>query len=192
MAIKVEVDPSGVVRDTLKQIKELGGNLAVPFTLIAKSWFKSNKSIFTLKSKGQYDDLSQKPFFAFWETGHLYKFFKGGYKEYKQEKYGSAYPILKATGALEKSITDASDVNSINLIVNKTALYLGSRIPYGIYHQSPDTRTKIPFRPFVLLGVEQVATSEQKLFSARVINILQDYYGQIVSKSYGSKPPGAV
>ncbi len=174
MGVKIEVDAEGTIRDGLKKAAELGINLTIPFTSIAKSWFKGNKSMFLLKGRGQYDDLKD-------ET-----------KIFKQKEYGFTYPILKARGDLEKSVTDPTDSNSINLIVNKVALYLGSKIPYGVYHQSPEPRTKMPLRPFVLLGVEQVATGEQKQFEARTVRTIYDHIGQTLSKAFGDKPSGAV
>lgn len=166
--LKVEVDAHGDFAASLQRLKDAGGNLTLPFTILAKSWFKSNESIFLLKGPGKYIDLSPA---------------------YKKQKIkpppvgaGFLYPILKKTGALAQSITNPSDINAINLIVNKVALYLGSRIEYGPYHQSPGARRKIPLRPFVLLGAEQVSQPEKRVWFNNAVATIDRYYQQIIDR----------
>jgi phage gpG-like protein len=174
-------DPNSEFQKKIESVFEATGDLTIPLTLIAKSWYQSNKSIFALKGPGRYADLSKKPFFAWWEPkgSPLRTYYLGGYKSYKIAKYGFAYPILKATGRLMKSITDPRSPDAINYIVNKNTLVLGTSVPYAIYHQSQEPRTKMPYRPFLFVGVEQIAPHD--LQQARLntwIQILDNYLEQ--------------
>lgn len=140
MVIKIEVDPGDeftkAVKKTIKEVEDL----TIPFTLISKSWFQSNKAIFRLKGKGKYEDLSS------------------GYKKLKQKQAGFIYPILKLSGKLEKSITDPTATGAISLILNKQTLVLGTAVSYAQFHQK-GTRY-MPARPPVLVGAEQTAPTE--------------------------------
>ncbi len=110
------------------------GDLRVAFSLIAKDWRKSNMAQFSLKGSGLYPPLSQP------------------YANTKRKKYGSA-PILVRTGRLRDSITGTGNSDSI-LEIGKTSLILGTKTPYGIYHQSDAPRRKIPLRKFLFIGPE--------------------------------------
>lgn len=140
MVIKIEVDPGDefnrAVKKTIKEVEDL----TIPFTLISKSWFQSNKAIFRLKSPGKYADLSRN------------------YKNAKKAMVGFVYPILKLHGKLEKSITDPTASGAISLILNKQTLVLGTAVPYAQFHQK-GTRF-MPARPAVLVGAEQTAPPE--------------------------------
>lgn len=167
--ITIELLNEEAVRSILKNIREKGGNLTIPFGMIARSWFKSNKSIFKLGGPGKYEDLSPK-----------YKIQKA---KSPPKGAGFVYPIFRGkTGKLEKSLTDPTDANSINLIVNKIALYLGTRVAYAGYHQSPAPRKIIPYRPMVLLGAEQVSPPEKRTDYDRMLNTLEGYYQQLLDQ----------
>lgn len=113
-------------------------DLTIPLTEIAKDWFKSNKAIFMLKSAGQYPDLKEST------------------KEKKLKKYGFIYPIFRARGYLEESLTNPSDFFAIHQIENKSTLVIGTAIPYAIFHQSDSPRKVIPLRKMVFIGPESV------------------------------------
>ncbi len=187
MEIIYAFDPNSEFQKTLQRAAEKIGDLRVPLGLIAQSWFKSNRSIFDLnrKSAGRYKDLSTKPFFAFWEKDKsLRKYYEGGYKEYKQAKYGRIYPVLYATGRLARSITDPEDSEAINIITNRNTLLLGTKVPYGVYHQSQQTRSKIPYRPFLFVGVEQIAPHDIKQNRLKIwMKILETHMGQVLDKN---------
>lgn len=155
MVTGVEVDPKKELQNALKHAERKVSDLTIPLTLIAQNWFKSNRAIFTLKSQGKYADLSTKSFFAWWEKGDLRRMFQGGYKEYKAAKWGFTYPILKATGRLEKSITDPAHQDSVNKILNRKILFVGSATPYANFLHAGTRR--MPARPVVIFGNEQVA-----------------------------------
>ncbi len=82
------------------------------------------------------------------------------YKPRKQAAVGFVYPILKRTGLLSKSITEPAHPNAISLIINRKALTLGTNVAYANFlHQGTK---KMPARPVVLFGNEQVAPGALK------------------------------
>jgi phage gpG-like protein len=176
------VDNDRRFREAIDQARRLVGDLTIPLGLIKNDFYRSQKAIWKLKSEGQYPDLSTKPFFAWWEKGDAKREYKGGYKEYKQAKWGFAYPILKQTGRLERAASQEGAAGNVT-VVGKHSLVLGvdeSAIPYAIFHQM-GTR-KIPMRKFVFIGPEapRFATSEQAGRLSRWQNILMGYVLQKV------------
>lgn len=117
-------------------------DLSIPMKLIAQSWYKSNRAIFTLKGPGKYADLSPK------------------YKAYKERTLGFAYPILRgATGDLESSVTDPTNINSFNAILNKRILLLGTQVSYAGFLN--DGTKKMAARPFMTIGLEQTGDNKR-------------------------------
>lgn len=175
-------------KDALKDAQERVKDLRVPLRQVANDWYKSNRSIFSLQSKGGYQDLSTKPFVAWWDKERDSKgkpiLYKGGYKEYKRKKFGFEYPILKRSGNLGRSVTDMNDSNTV-LSIDKTFLVMGTRVDYGIYHQSDDARTKIPLRKFLFIGPEaqRYATSDQMGRLDRWTKILNNYVLKIEARN---------
>lgn len=133
-------------------------DLRIPFTLIQADFYRSEQSIFKLKSAGQYPDLSPK------------------YAVQKQKKYGSKYPILFRTGVLAASVLGPNALGSISRVTAQS-LTIGTAIPYGVYHQSDEARSKIPLRKFLFIGPEapQFATSAQQGRTERWLNIMNDF-----------------
>lgn len=165
MELKFAFDQNSNFQKKLDEVYQATGNLTLPLDLIARDWYKGNRSIFALKGPGRYKDLTEK------------------YKKQKEKKWGYVYPILKASGKLSRSITNRSDINTIYRIENKKNLILGTKVPYGIYHQSDKPRTKMPYRPFLLIGVEQIAPNDIK--QNRInnwIKILDSYFQQKMNK----------
>lgn len=153
------VDNDGKFRAALERAKGLVSDLRTPLTLIAQDFFKSQKAIWMLSGPGQYPDLSAR------------------YKVLKQKKYGFMYPILEATGALKRSMTNPKDPNAISEIINKDTLIVGTRVPYAKFHQSDEPRKTLPLRKFLFIGPEapRFATSEQMGRLYRWNNILNAY-----------------
>ncbi len=160
MVINYEVDPNQEFQKAIKKASKDVDDLTIPFGDIASSWYKSNRAIFALKGPGKYADLSEL------------------YKPRKKAAVGFLYPILKRSGALEKSITEPSDRYAINRIVNKMTLILGSSIPYGPHHQFGTKH--MPARPWVLIGAEQTAPEELNRRLGAWIQTIENY---VVQKS---------
>lgn len=138
-------------QEKLKKLGTATSDFRIPFRLIASDFYRSQKQIFGLKSQGMYEDLSEKPFFAWWEKGALKREYEMGYKEYKYAKLGFVYPILVGkTKDLSNSTLSNSHRYSIFYLA-KQELHIGSSVPYGKYHQSDEPRKKIPQRKFVFI-----------------------------------------
>lgn len=137
------VDNDKRFQKALQEAKKQVSDLRVPLTIIAKNWFKGNKAIFQLTGKGKFTDLSES-----------YK--KRKAKPKAQGGAGFIYPILKFGGRLEDSITNPTSPDAVSEIINKDTLIMGSRVPYGIYHQSSKPRkTKLPQRRFIFISDSQ-------------------------------------
>lgn len=158
----------------LKHAGENVSNLTTPLNLIRNDFYKSQKAIFMLSGPGKYPDLQP-------ET-----------KKKKEFYIGSAYPILRFSGQLEKSVTDKNDMNAVNDILGKKTLLLGTLVEYGVYHQSDKPRRKapnragpwIPQRKFFFIGPEapSVATDEQMGRLKRWMAIMADYVTKAIAK----------
>lgn len=135
-------------------------DLTIPLTEISKDFYKSEKSIFQLQGPGQYPDFKSEKS-----------------RQQKIREVGFAYPLLLRSGALGESVTSPTAPGSINQIVNKKLLILGTSLPYAIFHQSDRPRSKIPLRKFLFIGPEakDVATSDQQGRLERWVGILEDF-----------------
>ena len=153
-------------------------NLKQPLSQIARDFMKSRKAIFALKGPGAYPDLSEK------------------YKKVKRNIIGEVYPILKLSGDLEKSITDASSPDNV-LRIDPTSLEMGTTIDYANYHQQegdfPSTG-KMPLRKFLFIGAESVKFANSILsgFPERALNTLNTFIlrdmGLNIEQATGVKP----
>lgn len=140
----------------LKEARAKVQDLRPAMALIAKDFFESEKSVFQDASgPGPYPDLTER------------------YKKRKIKKWGFAYPVNKASGALMKSVTDSSDQNAI-MQVNSTSFLVGSRVPYAAYVQRR--------RPFLFLGESSpYNTSETRSRIERWKKILRAYVVQSIN-----------
>jgi len=93
------------------------------------------------------------------------------------EKYGDwkrvhfpGKPILQRTGDLERSLTSASDPNTVRREERKT-LTLGSRVSYAIYHQTGTK--KMPARPEIQLT---------EAFKREAMHHMQQYLVEMATK----------
>lgn len=159
-----EVDNDKKFHAAIVRAKMVTDDLRVPLTLIAKDFYKSEKTIFMLQGPGAYPDFKKD------DSG------RSRYAEFKLNKYGFVYPLLMAKGRLAGSVTDPSHPDAINEIVNKRTLIIGSKVPYGVYHQSDRPRRKIPLRKFLFIGPESTfATSDQQGRVGRWLNIMNSF-----------------
>lgn len=179
--MKYEVDPKQKFEKAIKKSLKQLNDLTIPYNLMARSWFKSNVSIFDegRKSKGKYEDLSPK------------------YKSRKARLLGSPYPILRGfvkekgsparkSGKLADSMTNPSHKDAVNLIVNKKILVLGTKVlskkgaPYARFLHFGTN--KMSARPLALIGGEQVATRQVNERRENWIKLLNDF---VIQKSKG-------
>ncbi len=157
------VDNDRLFRNKLEQVRAQVDNLTIPLTLISKDFYKSQMAIFLLKSAGQYPDFKSEKS-----------------RQQKKKAVGFDYPLLKRSGALMRSETDPKDKNAINEIINGTTLIIGTRVEYGIYHQSDLPRKKLPLRKHLFIGPESIryAVGEQKGRLERWVDILDGFLSQ--------------
>jgi phage gpG-like protein len=190
--LEIDVDPSKAFKRSLVDSARQSSDLRTPFREITASFFKTNKAIFKAKSKqGYFEDLSSKPLYAFWldddspavSKNNDSKFFPGGYKDLKKKTHGFVYPILKASGRLEESITNPADSDALESVVNKNVLILGTRVPYATWLQ--EGTKKMPKRPFLLFGNENegfARTTTAKRRFQRWKEVLEKYCADTLRK----------
>ncbi len=174
VVVKFQVDPDQEFQKAVLKARGEVGDLTIPFTLIAKSWFQSNSFIFKVTgSSGKYVDLSAK------------------YKAWKLRTAKFIYPVLRLSGDLEKSITDATDKNAISIIINKRSLFLGTKVPYAGWLQegtkNKDGSVKMPARPPVLIGAESVAPSGLNTRRDLWIKTIADYVVKKTAQNVGKE-----
>ncbi len=166
--MRITVDPDKSFQEAVLAARDAVGDLTIPFTLISKSWFQSNKFIFEVKGgPGKYADLSER------------------YKKWKQKKAKFIYPVLKLSGALEKSITDPKDKNAISYIINGRSLFLGTKDYKAGYLQTGTKR--MPARPPVLIGAESVAPSDLNTRRDLWIGTIVDYVLKKTAQNIGKR-----
>lgn len=89
------------------------------------------------------------------EGGHA----SGGWKSLSEsrrlfkQRHGLDPRILRATGLLMHSLTEKFGSGHVERL-SHDSLVFGSTVPYGIFHQSSQPRSKMPFRPPVALKPE--------------------------------------
>lgn len=166
----------------LKRLSEVSNDFRIPFRLIASDFYRSQKQLFSLKSQGMYEDLSEKPFLAFWEKPARY--YEYGYKEYKAKHVGFIYPILvgKTRDLSESTLSKSHRYSIFNL--DRQNLEMGSSVPYGKYHQSDRPRKKIPQRKFVFIDGGKGDKSRGSGINGRRdrwLNIIDEHYMQLLT-----------
>jgi hypothetical protein len=147
-------------QERLKNLGDATSDFRIPFRLISSDFYRSQKQLFSLKSQGMYEDLSEKPFTAWWPNKRgIGAFFQYGYKEYKQSELGFIYPILvgKTRDLSESTLSNRHRYSIYSL--GRQELQIGSSVPYGKYHQSDKARRKIPQRKFVFIDGGEGDTS---------------------------------
>ena len=184
--VKIDVDPGKALSSFLKKAAEQVQDLRLPLNLIAQQWFKSNLAIFDLSGPGKYppfkNSISAKSrgmALSGMRKGTHYDITKSPYQIQKLKEVGFDYPLLKKYGALESSITNPTDPNAVNYLINKVSMALGTTVPYAIYHQSKDPRTVMPYRPMILFGNEQVAPGALSGRVAQWKSLIENYVKRV-------------
>ena len=126
-------------------------DLRDPFTRIANDFYRQNKATFSLTGAGTLEGAKRWPDL------------KESTKKQKKRNYGTAYPILVATGRLAGSLINPGHPDTVKNI-KKRSLELGTNVPYAKFHQY-GTRN-IPMRKPVFIRTRQ---------AARWLNIIKDY-----------------
>lgn len=133
------------IQKKLTQLGQRANDLRIPFRLIASDWYRSNRKLFTLQSKGLYQDLAPSG----GQDGNPST--TSNYKARKKKELGFVYPILVGkTRDLSNSLLSKNHKFS-NLAITKNAMIMGSNDPKLEYHQGGGARTKIPQRQLVFI-----------------------------------------
>ena len=156
-----------------RAIKEVG-DLRPAFIQMAREFYKANQAIFRLKGPGLYTDFVGPKIANTWKNPGLpqKRIRNGNYTAYQWAKEKATglkggYPLLKFSGLLQKSITRETDPNTIR-ILTKESLVLGTRVEYGVYHQSDEPRTSnLPMRKFLFLDPSTTRFAGAPAFSRR-------------------------
>jgi phage gpG-like protein len=126
--ISVELHGFESLARRVNEMRQQCSDLRPMFEQISADFYKQEKTVFSLKGPGQYQDLSEQ------------------YQIQKQRKFGFVYPILFATGKLAHSLTNRGSSDAVN-VITKTGFVIGTSVPYAVYHHSQEPRTKMPWRP---------------------------------------------
>ena len=167
----------------LDRLKATTSDFRIPFGLIAGEFYKSNRKIFKLKSRGQYPDYGgfnpTEIREGQTETNEVIA------KRAKLREVNFIYPMLVRTGKLAASLTKSNANGSIRL-VSKESLVLGTGIDYAKYHQSDGDRLKLPQRKVVFIDGGPKETSRGATYSGRReqwLNIINTYIVDTINES---------
>lgn len=166
MVVKAEFKPD--FDDFIKLMRRAEkrvGDLRPALESMAVRWFRSNNALFTLQSKGGYEnDLSDD------------------YKILKDKKVGFIYPIGKFSGRLEKSLTQMGSSEAIKQFIGKNGIEVGTSTPYSGFLQEG---TKfMPARPPVMLGSEKQASVPQSKNIEEWMRILRGFVGETLGEKW--------
>lgn len=176
MSFEFRISNREAIKRELEEARRLVGDLSVPLTAIAGDWFRTNRLYFQASGSGPWADLSNGNAprgkvrgFGAKKTGEKGGRV-GGYKEQKLKRWGFVYPILRASGKFERSITEPADSNSLLEILNASTLLLGSRAV---------SDRGAPYPKFLHTGTNQMPArgwaNVQKITVARWVGILRTY-----------------
>lgn len=180
--ISYKLENDVIVSDQLLRAQQTVTDMRPLFKEISRLFRQSRKAIFKLKGPGQYPDFQGDKVGS---TGMT------AYQNAKHQKYGGrGYPLLKASGRLEKSITELGGENINVITIN--GLTFGTSVPYGVFHQSDEPRSKIPLRKFLFIGPEapRFARHINQDLAARINNTVNTFIIRSMGASTKAAPSG--
>lgn len=170
-------------RRGIERLARATDDFRIPFGLIGKDFYRSNKIIFGLKSAGLYPPLGGFNYRD--KVGNKTK--RELAEERKKKRVGFAYPLLVGeTSTLQKSLSSPSGQGAEFFIGRKT-LIMGTSVSYAKFHQSDRTpRTKLPQRKMIFISGGPGEKSKDSRIAGRRerwLNIINDYAFQL-TKGY--------
>jgi phage gpG-like protein len=164
----------------IKYMVKAGINMKPAFLSIASDWYRSNEQAFFVEGgPGLYQDLAPVPDGNPPTTSH--------YLMHKAKVHPPAYPVLVWGGRLKDSVTNPSSSDTVRVITDK-GMVLGTKVPYGIFHQSSSQpRTHLPRREF--LFNKSIGESRLNIFESNMLRwnrILVEYLKRQVHKAKGN------
>ncbi len=146
----------------LDRLGNVVDDFRIPYSLISKDFYRSQRIIFGLKSRGLYAPLKNP--------------------DQKKKRVGFDYPLLVGkTENLSKSTLSGTHPNSI-LFIGRKELQIGTNVPYGKFHQRGTS--KMPQRPFIFIdGGPSDRARGSNLYGRkeRWLNIINDHILQILT-----------
>lgn len=166
-------------QNALDRLGKATNDFRIPFGLISMDWYRSNRKLFTLASRGLYQDLAPSEGIDGNPTT------TSNYKSIKAARQGgSPYPILVGqTGKLSKSILSKSAEGAV-FQIGKRELIMGTDIPYATYHQSDKARSKIPQRKIIFIDGGPADKSRDSSIAGRRerwLSIIDTHIKQLVT-----------
>ena len=153
----------------LDRLKKSASDFRIPFGLISKEFYRSNKKMFSLKGPGLYQDLAPSA----GKDGQPTT--TSNYFEQKKRAVGFAYPILVRSGKLAASLLRPNAAGAV-MTIRKDLLLMGTNDPNAKYHQY-GTR-KMPMRKVVFIdgGKDEKSVGAMKFGRRETwLNIINDY-----------------
>jgi hypothetical protein len=166
----------------LEKLAKAVDDFRIPFGLIGRDWYKSNKIIFTLKSGGLYAPLGG--------FNPNQKDASGNSKREKAEarkkkEVGFVFPLLVGkTGALKNSLLSPGGAGA-EFFVGRQSLIMGTSVEYAKYHQSDAARSVLPQRKVIFIDGGPAEKSKGSKIAGRRerwLNIMEDYIGKVTEK----------
>ncbi len=172
MSFDIEMDKAFAAG--LKRAQDQVEDLRPALKSIAADFYRSQKSIFMLSSAGGYPDFKVSPITT--KSGRTYTPSESPYKARKKKMYGFEYPLIKATGRIEESVTSPTGAGAV-FRMSKQDMEIGSNVPYLGYHQSDEPRGKMPLRKVLFIAPESRTANNPDLQGRlpRWLNILNTY-----------------
>lgn len=136
--VTLKIGSTGVeeVTEALEKKQRVLDDLRPFFKSIASDFYKSNEPLIFRESPGRYEDLKPRT------------------KRRKDRRFDRHYPVLVATGRLRDSLSEEPTKDRL-LLIKKHKLEMGTKVPYGKFHQSGVPSRNLPARPFLLLDVDR-------------------------------------
>ena len=190
MTFQVETLP---ILSTINKFGDQVSDLRFPLIQIAREFYKTNKFIFKVSGPGKYADFQGPKIANTWQNPGLprKRTRNGNMTAYQWTKTQAdyegvnrrGYPLLRATGALERSITNDGDVNAIKVITKKS-LVIGTSVPYGVHHQYGAPKANVPMRKFLFIDASTTESNNPALSRRSIAwtKAIETYIERIIPK----------
>lgn len=165
-------------RRGLQRLASAVDDFRIPFGLIGRDWYRSNKIIFNLKSEGLYAPLGG--FNSGAKVGDKTK--RQVAEEKKKRDVGFVFPLLVGKSKAIKKSMLSPNASGAEFFVGRQTLVMGTSVSYAIYHQSDKPRTKLPQRKLVFISGGPGEKSKDSRIAGRLerwLNIMNDYIFQV-------------
>jgi hypothetical protein len=126
MAGQIRIQNLAEFQASLRAAQARVQDLTQPLTEIGLDWLRQNKTIFEGGGNRSFADLSGGR--SRRDRKGRFRSPNGGYKAQKLRRWGFIYPILRASGRLERSITEAGAPGQIFTLVGGSRIQLGTSV----------------------------------------------------------------